>query len=284
MGSQIAIPINGAADWSKFVEFSERIGRGYHGVSLTNYDNASEPQVTAGSGLEVGGAFYEFTALESITGWGAIANDTDVWIKVVPASTSITAEFVEDAPTWSTSKQGWYDGVDRYIARLYRDGSGNYTRKRMLVPLGNVRELYQLAETTTTPANTSTGWNTRGLEDEEINEIAGASLAANQITLPAGTYEVEAVQGVGNQSGAQRFFGSRFQNITDASTPIDGINLSLGVDGGFGSQIYLSGRFTIPSAKVFELQIWTNAATNQGYGFGAVAPFKRADLKIWKIA
>ncbi len=133
-GSQIAIPINGAADWSKFVEFSERIGRGYHGVSLTNYDNASEPQVTAGSGLEVVGAFYQFTALESITGWGAIANDTQAYIKVVPAGAAITVEFTDSAPTWSTSKQGWYDGNDRYVFQLYRDSGGNYTAKYALSP------------------------------------------------------------------------------------------------------------------------------------------------------
>ena len=137
MGSQIAIPINGAADWSDFVDFTQRIARGYHGVSLTNYENDSEPQVAAGSGVEVGGAFYEFTALESITGWGAISNDTVAYIKVVPAGAAITVEFVAAAPTWSTSKQGWYVGNDRYLFDLSRGASsGVYSSKRALLPWG----------------------------------------------------------------------------------------------------------------------------------------------------
>ena len=43
----------------------------------------------------------------------------------------MTASFTTTAPTWSASKQGWYDAgeAERYIGGLYKDGSGDYTLK-----------------------------------------------------------------------------------------------------------------------------------------------------------
>lgn len=110
----------------------EKGDRGMLALSLTNYDNDSEPQIAAGSIVEIGDAIFQFTAAESITGWGSIGNNNDVYIKLVVSGTAVTASFTTVAPTWSTSKQGWYDGLDRYVAKLYKDASGNYTLKRML--------------------------------------------------------------------------------------------------------------------------------------------------------
>jgi len=111
---------------------------GYQAISLTNFDNDSEPQVCAGSTIEIAGALFEFTSNESITGWGAIGNNNDVYIKCVVAGTSVTAEFTTAPPTWSTSKQGWYDSLDRYIGGCYKDGSGNYTKKYLFDPTGRL--------------------------------------------------------------------------------------------------------------------------------------------------
>lgn len=106
---------------------AQRIG--YQAVSLTNFDNDSEPQLAAGSVVEIGGALFEAAALESISGWAGISNDSDVYIKLTVSGSTATAAFTTDPPTWSTSKQGWYDGDDRYIGGLYKDGSGNYAIK-----------------------------------------------------------------------------------------------------------------------------------------------------------
>ncbi len=110
----------------------ERQRLGYQAISLTEYDTTLEPKICAGSKVEIAGALYEFAALESITGWGAIAVSSDVYIKLVVAVEAVTAEFTTTAPTWSTSKQGWYDGLDRYVFRLYKDAAGNYVQKSML--------------------------------------------------------------------------------------------------------------------------------------------------------
>lgn len=131
-GSQIAIPANGAADWSDFVTIVERNLRGWMALSLTNMSGTSEPAISAGSALDVGGAFYQFGSEEAITGWSGIGDDTDVWIKVVPDGSSITVEFTTDVPTWSDAKQGWYDTNDRYVGWLRRDSGSAYRYKHYL--------------------------------------------------------------------------------------------------------------------------------------------------------
>lgn len=102
---------------------------GYQAISLTNFDNDSEPQIAAGSPVEVAGALFEFPANESISGWGSIGTENNVYIKLVVSGTSVTAEFTTTAPTWSESKQGYYVSLARYIGGLYKDASGNYPRK-----------------------------------------------------------------------------------------------------------------------------------------------------------
>jgi len=112
----------------------EKQRQGYQGISLTNFDNDNEPQIAAGSVVEIGGALFHFTAPESITGWGAIGNDNDVYIKLVVSGFSVTAEFTTAAPTWDTAKQGWYVGLQRYIGGLYKDAGGDYTAKYLFDP------------------------------------------------------------------------------------------------------------------------------------------------------
>lgn len=102
---------------------------GYQAISLTNYDNDLEPQIAAGSKVEIGSALFEAAANESISGWAGIGNDSDVYIKLVVSGATATAAFTTAAPTWSTSKQGWYVGNDRYVGGLYKDAGGNYIRK-----------------------------------------------------------------------------------------------------------------------------------------------------------
>lgn len=109
---------------------------GYQAISLTNYDNDLEPQIAAGSKVEIGSALFEAAANESITGWGAIGNNSDAYIKLIVSGATATAAFTTTAPTWSTSKQGWYVGNDRYIGGLYKDGSGNYTKKYIFFLVG----------------------------------------------------------------------------------------------------------------------------------------------------
>ncbi len=122
-GAQVIIMANQVED--------QRLGK--QAISLTHYDDNLEPQIAAGSVVEIGSALFEFSALESITGWAGISNNSDVYIKLTVSGASVTASFTIAAPTWDTAKQGWYSGAERYIAYLRKDGSGLYTRKLLLL-------------------------------------------------------------------------------------------------------------------------------------------------------
>ena len=119
----------GDVNLTSLMETLDRQRRGYQAISLTHYDDNLEPKITAGSIVELGGALFKCEADESITGWAGIGNENDVYIKLVPSGSTATVAFITAAPTWSTSKQGWYVGNDRYVGGLYRDASGNYSRK-----------------------------------------------------------------------------------------------------------------------------------------------------------
>jgi hypothetical protein len=102
-------------------------------------------------------------------------------------------------------------------------------------------------------ALTAGAWRTVPLTTEVYDPDAIGSLASNQITLSAGTYRVNAThEGKGSAAGDLKI---RFRNITDSTTVAVGFNAdSVSAVTFIGS--WLQGRFTIASAKVFELQAY----------------------------
>lgn len=130
---------------------------------------------------------------------------------------------------------------------------------------------------------TSGAWRTRTLNTVLTNEISGASLAANQITLPAGTYWVEA-HAPGHASNAHKL---KLRNITDGSDALIGTTEYVVSSTDVVTQSSIKARLTIASAKVFELQhqtASTRATDGMGFAstFGVVEVY--AEAFIWKIA
>jgi hypothetical protein len=128
------------------------------------------------------------------------------------------------------------------------------------------------------------GVNTRTLNTVRTNEITGASLGSNQITLPAGTYYIE---------GSAPSFQSNetmlvLYNVTDAVTEVVGqSNWQSGTASGV-SQSQVQGRFTIASSKVFELQHDIDSAqASNGLGVAANSPLAGSEVyasaRIWKV-
>lgn len=111
---------------------------------------------------------------------------------------------------------------------------------------------------------TSGAWRTRDLNTVLTNTISGASLATNQITLPAGTYEVMACA----PSVATDSHQARAYNATAAATLINGTN-AFNAGGGVSAVSLVIGRFTLASTSNIELQhaCQTTAATT-GFGVG----------------
>jgi hypothetical protein len=134
---------------------------------------------------------------------------------------------------------------------------------------------------------TSGAWRTRDLQTEKTNEISGASLASNQITLPIGTYYVE---GYAISDGVM-YNKARLYNTTASADLIIGSNSyngRAGLDFEGQGETFISGRFTLAAISVLELQHWCYA-TNATYGFGIAQDLDSkvevySEVKIWKVA
>jgi hypothetical protein len=91
---------------------TDKTFKGYHQLTLTNYDNTTVPAIAAGSAIEVNGALYKFDSEEAISTTDPVTSaavaDGTVYVCIIPGATTCTAAFTATAPTWSDSKQGWY--------------------------------------------------------------------------------------------------------------------------------------------------------------------------------
>ena len=120
---------------------------------------------------------------------------------------------------------------------------------------------------------TSGAWQTRTLNTTKTNTITGASLATNQITLPAGTYDIFA------RSSSYRSEGNNAQlyNVTDATvacisnTSFNSLSAYTDID------VLVLGRITVVGTKVFELRHFGNR-TEATWGFGRPATTGQAEV------
>ena len=120
---------------------------------------------------------------------------------------------------------------------------------------------------------TAGAWRTRDLNTEQADTGNHAAVAANQITLQAGTYRASIFVPAHNVSSHV----ARLRNITDGSTILEGSAANsiftaddLGGDGKADSCMnhsIIKGRFTLGAAKVLEVQHY-GQVTRASYGFG----------------
>lgn len=120
---------------------------------------------------------------------------------------------------------------------------------------------------------TAGSWETRNLNTEVADTGGHASLAANQFTLAAGTYECIASSPAFATNGHQ----IRLRNVTDAATVATGTTEyaydAAGQTSASQTRSWLAIVFTIAAAKTFEIQhqVETTRGTNghgdaQGFG------------------
>lgn len=140
---------------------------------------------------------------------------------------------------------------------------------------------YEVANNTAAGGINNGAWQTRLINTVVTNEISGASLAANQVTLPAGTFYVQATAPSYNATGVNRV---RLQNVTDAATLLLGPTVACPAATQVNAEV--KGRFTLAAGKTLELQhqVTTTVAVN-GAGiqanFGANEVY--AEVLIWKV-
>jgi len=127
---------------------------GYQAISLTNFVASAESLIAAGSKVEVGGAFFTFSGNETpqASTWTIVGTGNTAYITLTPSGSAgsqvLTAMYAATAPTFSTSKQGWYQSaasIVRYIGGVYKAGTSQYegaflldTRQRRVTQLESI--------------------------------------------------------------------------------------------------------------------------------------------------
>ncbi|MDD4689079.1 MAG: hypothetical protein PHE51_04955 [Eubacteriales bacterium] len=114
--------------------------KGLFKLSLTDFDTAVRPEIAAGSVIDLNGSLYKFDTQTAATVTPA---DGVVYMKVIPSSSTASVIFTVTAPTWSDSKQGWYESgtSNRYIAKMIKSGT-DYSCKILYdkIGIGKLRE------------------------------------------------------------------------------------------------------------------------------------------------
>lgn len=117
-------------------------------------------------------------------------------------------------------------------------------------------------------------WRTRALNTVRENSIVGASVAANQISLPAGKFRVRA-SAPALRCGNHK---SRLQNITDATTALVGTTLVTEQSGAIvQNESTIVGIVTIAAPKTFELQ-HRSTQTQASDGFGSATNLSEVEV------
>ena len=122
-------------------------------------------------------------------------------------------------------------------------------------------------------------WVTRTLNTPLRNNVTGASLASNTLTLPAGTYYAEFRTPFVFTTKSK----SRLRNTSDNTTAIVGSSCyANAADNSVGT-----GLFTIAASKNFTIQSWIEGSPGS-YSFGFAASTGEVEtytqLKIWKVS
>ena len=131
-------------------------------------------------------------------------------------------------------------------------------------------------------ASTTGSYLTRDLNTVVTNEITGASLASDQISLPAGTYYIQAAVPAYESIAIL----AKLYNITDSADELIGHGTGVAGNLGVGGWSFVIGRFTIADTKVFEIQMrFGRAKANNGMGlemaYGVVEHYTL--VQIWQI-
>jgi hypothetical protein len=147
-----------------------------------------------------------------------------------------------------------------------------------------IKVSHRVATGTDGGTSTATTMHTRVLNTTDTNTVTGASLASNQITLPAGTYHYRGRAPTTNGGLNQTFL----YNVTDASYTGVGANSNNGGSNAEGADTSISGTFTIAATKVFELRHYvTNGSATVGLGRAVSVPSQvevYAEIEFEKVS
>lgn len=126
-------------------------------------------------------------------------------------------------------------------------------------------------------------WVVRELNTVKTNTISGVSLSSNQLTLPVGTYYIDASAPAFNV-GRHKL---RLTNVTDGLEVISGTSAWTNDDSNVISCSYVRGVFYVSgSAKVYNFQHQCARTTIDDSGFGKASSMGvevYTEVMIWKV-
>lgn len=125
---------------------------------------------------------------------------------------------------------------------------------------------YEEQPSGTDGGNSVAAWTTRVLNTTKSNTISSASLSSNQISLPAGTYDINArVPCFANATSTG--FKARLYDATAAATLIDGT--SSWASANAEMSCFVQGRFTLSVTSNVRIEMIATAVRTSGWGVNA---------------
>lgn len=194
----------------------------------------------------------------------SIGND----VQAYSAKTSALA-----ALTWAANKILLFTGAGTVSTLDFKDEDNQSSNSDTAVPSQQSVVAYVSSDNTdviqvqdektigTSAGSITAGsWVTRDLNQTKTNTISGASLSSNQITLPAGTYEIEATA----PAFAVAQHVTRLYDTTGAAVLLTGTAEYSSSD---QTRSKIKGRFTLSTTSALEIQ-HRCASTAGGNGLG----------------
>lgn len=248
--------------------FDIQIGKGLKGVKIDAYsglgrtgNSVNMDFFTSGAGIDIGTytAYNENTGVLTVNAGFAWSSNGTRYLGTLVDGTTTTSAYIFISASTNPALTGMNVVIPRIATISHQLASGNH---------GGTA--------------TSGAYATRPLNTIDDPSGIVTSLASNQFTLPAGDYYITA------NASAIRVDSNKIKirNITDSLDAIIGIpSYSPGSTDGTANT-FVSGRISIASPKVFELQhrVTTTRATD---GFGEAASYGDnevfAIIKIQKV-
>lgn len=201
--------------------------------------------------------------------------DKRVIVLTSPASAGIAVEEDGSEEGATITRLNFTTGLDVSVS----GGEATVSVSGAAAPnLLHVRD--EKAQNTVGGGFTSGAWQTRTLNTVKTNEITGASLSSNEVTLPAGTYEIDALA----PAYAVARHQARLYNVTGAAVLLDGTSMYAD-PGDVNTVSFVRGRFTLASTSAVRLE-HRCGTTNGTNGLGIAANFATevyADVMIREV-
>lgn len=245
---------------------------------LNNLNASTAPTVNddTADGYAVGSKWYDTTNDEAYVCLDA-SSGAAVWVNTTLESgdlgSAAIADLIDD-DTFATATSSNVPSAES--VKAYVDNNQAFSNNLL-----HVRE--EQAANTAGGGFTSGAWQTRILNTTVTNEISGASLASNQITLPAGDYYIEAFAPAFRVNGhkVKLYNDSDSADIRLGSTEWSSAGASYA-----NTRSNVFGKFTLAAEKDLELQ--HRCETTRGTdGFGLAANVGAtevyAEVRIWKL-